>query len=168
MQPLYKPISVKYSWLHKYTTTQVSPKYHPSIIITVYQLNLSKGGRFLKATLDESRPIFQQIAEMITDDIVDGHLEEEEKVPSENELASFYNINRATVRKGLQSLVDAGIIYKRRGIGMFVKEGAKKQLLQERQNEYVTEYVRPLLDEAKRIGLSVDEVVKMIQEEEKE
>jgi GntR family transcriptional regulator len=121
----------------------------------------------LKASLDETQPIFQQIAQMIMDEIIDGHLQEEEKIPSENELSRFYNINRATVRNGLQSLVDAGIIYKQRGIGMFVKRGAKKMMLVERQKKFRAEYLRPMLKEAERIGLSSKEVTQMIDEEEK-
>lgn len=103
---------------------------------------------------------------MIMDEIVDGHLEEEERVPSENELSRFYNINRATVRNGLQSLVDTGVIYKQRGIGMFVKKGAKTQLLKERQKQYRDDYILPLLEEGKRLGLSIATVVEMIKEED--
>lgn len=120
----------------------------------------------MKAYLDESQPIFQQIAQMIVDEIVEGHIKEEEKIPSENELSSFYNINRATVRNGLQSLVEAEIIYKQRGIGMFVKKGARAKLLAERQNQYRSNYILPLLNEAKRLGMSVEEVIEIIKEED--
>ncbi|GAA0382177.1 GntR family transcriptional regulator [Bacillus horti] len=120
----------------------------------------------MKAMLDESQPIFQQIAQMIMDDIVDGRLNEGEKIPSENELSGFYSINRATARKGLQTLVEQGIIYKQRGIGMFVKEGAKAQLIQERQKQYKDEYVRPLLEEAKRLGMTFEEIITLIKEED--
>ena len=119
----------------------------------------------MKASLDESQPIFQQIAQMIMDEIIDGRLQEEEKVPSENELSRFYNINRATVRNGLQSLVDAGLIYKQRGIGMFVKKGAKKKLLAERQKKFRADYLLPMLQEAERIGLNSEAVIEMIDEE---
>ncbi|AOZ90898.1 GntR family transcriptional regulator [Paenibacillus crassostreae] len=120
----------------------------------------------MKPTLDESQPIFQQIAQMMMDEIVGGELNEEEQIPSENELSRFYNINRATVRKGLQALVDEEIIYKQRGIGMFVKSGAKLQLLKERQLHYREQFILPLLEEAKRIGISKESVVRLIQEEE--
>ena len=121
----------------------------------------------LKPILDESLPIFQQIAQIIRNDIVEGQLKEGEKVPSENELSNFYTINRATVRKGLQTLVDEEIIYKRRGIGMFVMEGAKTKLLNERKKQYRNEYILPLLEEAKRLGMSIENVLKLIKEEEK-
>ncbi|MFC3899780.1 GntR family transcriptional regulator [Aliicoccus persicus] len=121
----------------------------------------------MRPILDESQPIFQQIAQIISNDIVEGHLKEGEKAPSENELSRFYNINRATVRKGLESLVDEGIIYKQRGIGMFVREGAREKLVKERQKQYRNEYIMPLLEEAKRLEMSIDTVVEMIKEEEK-
>ncbi len=120
----------------------------------------------MKALLDESQPIFQQIAQMIMDDIVDSVLKEGERVPSENELSRFYNINRATARKGLQALVDLDIIYKQRGIGMFVKEGARKQVLRDKQKHYREYYIRPMLEEARRIGMTVEEVMECIVEEE--
>ncbi len=126
-----------------------------------------KGVFLLKPTLDESMPIFQQIAQIIRIDIVEGKLLEEERVPSENEISNFYNINRATVRKGLQTLVDEEIIYKKRGIGMFVMEGAKEKLLNERKKHYKTEYIWPLLEEGKRLGMSVDKVIELIKEEVK-
>lgn len=122
----------------------------------------------MKAVLDESQPIFQQIAQMIMDEIVDGNLKEEEKIPSENDLSGFYNINRATVRKGFQHLVDDNILYKQRGIGMFVKKGAKQKLLKKREQQFKDEYIRPMLKEAKRIGVDAAEVIKMIEKEEPE
>ncbi len=144
-----------------YTSIQLNNIQHRSI-------GLWKGVFLLKPILDESLPIFQQIAQMVRNDIVEGELKEEEKVPSENELSNFYNINRATVRKGLQTLVDEEIIYKKRGIGMFVMEGAKTKLLNERKKEYKKEFIVPLLDEAKRLGMNVETVIDLIKEEEKE
>jgi len=120
----------------------------------------------LKPVLDESLPIFQQIAQIIRNNIIEGIVMEGERVPSENELSSFYNINRATVRKGLQTLADEEIIYKKRGIGMFVVEGAKEKLLNERKKQYKKEYIRPLLEEGNRLGISVDKVIELIKEED--
>lgn len=120
----------------------------------------------MKALLDESQPIFQQIAQMITDDIVDGQLQEGERAPSENELSQFYNINRATARKGLQILVDQDILFKQRGIGMFVQEGAKKKVLKDKQKHYRQDYIRPMLEEARRIGMTVEQVIEWIKDEE--
>ncbi len=102
---------------------------------------------------------------MIRDDIIDGEFEETEKVPSENEISQFYNINRATVRKGLQQLLDENLIYKKRGIGMFVKEGAKESLMKERQKQYVQDYIKPLLEEGNRLGLNLDKIIQLMKEE---
>ncbi|WP_338541116.1 GntR family transcriptional regulator [Paenibacillus tundrae] len=116
----------------------------------------------MKSTLDESQPIFHQIAMMIMDDIVEGRLRVEEQVPSTNELSRFYNINPATARKGLQSLVDKGIIYKQRGVGMFVAKGARDMLLMERKEHFYEEYIRPLLEEARRIHMNDDMIIDLI------
>lgn len=116
----------------------------------------------MQVYLDDTQPIFQQIARILMDEIVEGRLREEERVPSENELSRFYNVNRATVRNGLQSLLDADLIYKQRGIGMFVKEGARKKLLAERRDKFEHDYLRPLLEEAKRIGVNPEQLVEMI------
>ena len=119
----------------------------------------------MKPGLDESLPIYQQIADMIMDDIIDGQLKEDEKIPSENEIAQFFSINRATIRKGLQVLLDLDLLYKKRGIGMFVKKGARAKLIRERQKNYTDEYILPLLEEAKRIGLDLADVIQLIKEE---
>ncbi|MDQ0172747.1 GntR family transcriptional regulator [Paenibacillus tundrae] len=116
----------------------------------------------MKSTLDESQPIFHQIAMMIMDDIVEGRLRVEEQVPSTNELSRFYNINPATARKGLQSLVDKGVIYKQRGVGMFVAKGARDMLLMERKEHFYEEYIRPLLEEARRIHMNEDMIIDLI------
>ena len=74
--------------------------------------------------IEEGRALFLQIAESIEDQIVDGSLAEESQAPSTNELAAFYRINPATAAKGVSMLVDQGVLYKRRGIGMFVAAGS--------------------------------------------
>lgn len=78
-------------------------------------------------------PIVIQIAEKIENDIIDGTLPEETQVPPTNQFAAFYQINPATAAKGVNQLVDQGILYKKRGIGMFVKEGSRAVLDREAQ-----------------------------------
>src|SRR5690606_41107619 len=85
------------------------------------------------SAMDEGRALFLQIAESVEDSIVGGTLAEQERAPSTNELAAFYRINPATAAKGVNMLVEKGILYKRRGIGMFVGAGARAQLLAERR-----------------------------------
>jgi len=120
----------------------------------------------MKSHLDDDRPIFQQICEMMEEDILDEELREGDKIPSTNEIASFYRINPATAAKGIQSLVDKGIIYKRRGIGMFVEEGAKQKLIEERKQEFMKNYVQPLIHEAKRLKVNKNEVISYLEKEE--
>ncbi|HEX2301647.1 MAG TPA: GntR family transcriptional regulator [Pseudonocardiaceae bacterium] len=112
--------------------------------------------------MDDGRPLFLQIAEQIEGSIIDGSLAEEEQVPSTNELAAFHRINPATAAKGINQLVADGVLYKRRGIGMFVAAGARAQLLQRRREDFGRQYVAPLLAEARKLGMDAEELKKMI------
>ena len=112
--------------------------------------------------MDESRPIFLQIAEAIENDIIAGALAEETQVPSTNEFAAFYRINPATALKGVNLLVDDGILYKKRGIGMFVAEGAQARIVTKRRDQFSAEYVRPLVQEAEKLGISSADLAAMV------
>ena len=112
--------------------------------------------------LDEGTPLFVQIAEQLADDIVDGVLAEGARVPSTNELAAFYRINPATAAKGINLLVDDGVLEKRRGIGMFVAAGAQEQLRAGRRKRFAEQYVDPMLAEANRLGIDTDTLVSLI------
>jgi DNA-binding transcriptional regulator YhcF (GntR family) len=115
--------------------------------------------------MDESRPIFVQIAEQIENDIISGALPEETQVPSTNEFAAFYRINPATAGKGVNLLVDAGVLYKKRGIGMFVAEGARAAIVANRLGQFQSEYVRPLVAEAAKLGITQAQLADMIKRE---
>jgi len=112
--------------------------------------------------IDDGRPLFEQIAEQIERQVLDGTLAEEAQAPSTNELAAFHQINPATAAKGLNALVADGTLYKKRGIGMFVSTGAREKLLSRRRDEFAHEYVEPLLAQAERLGIDRDHVVAMI------
>ena len=114
---------------------------------------------------DQGRPLFLQIAESIEDSIVDGSLEEESKAPSTNELAAFHRINPATAAKGVSELVDRGVLYKKRGIGMFVATGARTRLVDERTQGFAHAYISPLLAEARRLRLGPQDVIRLITEQ---
>jgi GntR family transcriptional regulator len=124
-------------------------------------MNHRTGGR----VIDEGKPIFLQIAEQIEDDILAGSLPEESQVPSTNEFAAFYRINPATAGKGVNRLVDDGILYKKRGIGMFVARGARARLVQARKERFRDEFVRPLIAEAAKLGIDPDQLSEMISTE---
>ena len=117
----------------------------------------------MNESLTQEKSIYLQIAEMIETDILRDILLEEERVPSTNELAKLYAINPATAAKGVNILVDEGVLYKKRGIGMFVSAGAKEAILSRRKNEFYDNYVKKLLEEAASIGLGKEEVIQLIQ-----
>ena len=112
--------------------------------------------------MDESRPIFQQVAERIENDIISGALPEETQVPSTNEFAAFLRINPATAGKGVSLLVDTGILYKKRGIGMFVAAGSRDRLVAKRRDQFENEFVRPLVAEAAKLGITPEQLEDMI------
>lgn len=115
--------------------------------------------------LTQEKSIYLQISEMIENDILRDIILEEERVPSTNELAKLYAINPATAAKGINILVDSEILYKKRGIGMFVKKGAKEAIKKQRQAAFYDTYIKRLLEEAKSIGITREELVGMIQSE---
>ncbi|WP_181034316.1 GntR family transcriptional regulator [Arthrobacter sp. GMC3] len=115
--------------------------------------------------IDDSRPIFLQIAQLIENDIVDGVLAEEAQVPSTNEFAAFHRINPATAAKGVNRLVDDGILYKRRGIGMFVATGARAVLITRRREDFYEQFVRPLAREALKLGIDGEQLAAMLARE---
>ncbi|RCW40472.1 GntR family transcriptional regulator [Halopolyspora algeriensis] len=113
--------------------------------------------------MDEGRPIFRQITDQIESSIIDGSLAEETRAPSTNELAAFHRINPATAAKGINQLAADGILYKRRGIGMFVSAGAQAKIRARRRERFAHEYVYPLVIEARKLGLSAEEIKDMIE-----
>ena len=120
-------------------------------------------GEAMEHVIDETRPIFIQIAERIEEDILADKLAEEEQVPSTNQFATFYQINPATAAKGVNLLVDQGILYKKRGLGMYVASGARAKLLEKRREQFFERYVVPMLQEAEKLGISTEQLTEMIQ-----
>lgn len=118
----------------------------------------------MKLNENSPKPIFYQIAEIIEDNILKGELKEEEKVYSTNQLAEIFKINPATARKGLTLLVEEDILYKKRGLGMYVKEKAVNKIKKKRKREFFNEYLLKTLIEAKKIDISKEELIMMINE----
>ncbi len=116
----------------------------------------------MQQRLTEDKSIYLQISQMIETDILRGILLEEERVPSTNELAKLYTINPATAAKGINLLADRGILYKKRGIGMFVSTGATEQIRARRKQEFYDIRLAELLDEAQRLGITRDELIAQI------
>mgnify|MGYP001409947790 CR=1 FL=1 len=122
-----------------------------------------EGGYRLRLDLASEKPIYLQLAEAIEDDILKGIFEEESQVASTTELAVTLRINPATAGKGLNLLVDEGILYKKRGVGMFVSVGARETILRKRKEGFYQSFVVKLLDEARKLNISVEEIITMIE-----
>jgi len=117
---------------------------------------------------DSGTPIYLQIADWIEDGILTGHFEEDEKVYSQYQLAEQYRINPATAAKGLSVLAEQGILYKKRGLGMFVSPNARKIIFSRRRNGVLQEKIRDAVTEARLLGLSKEELVAMLRDEMEE
>jgi GntR family transcriptional regulator len=112
---------------------------------------------------DERSPIYQQIADKIKEDVLSGVLREDEQVMSTNQYAAFYRINPATAAKGFHQLLDEGILYKRRGIGMFVSPDARMRLREQRRERFFDEVVEPVVTQAKVLDIPLSEVIAHIE-----
>ena len=118
----------------------------------------------MNLNLSDEKSIYLQIGESVENDILRGILLEEERVPSTNEMARAYSINPATAAKGINLLVEQGILYKKRGIGMFVAAGSKQKIIQKRKDSFFETYVRSLVDEARTLAIGKEELMAMIEQ----
>ncbi|MEK5382672.1 GntR family transcriptional regulator [Niallia sp. FSL W8-0635] len=116
----------------------------------------------MNTPFNDNKPIFLQIKELIEDQIVNEQLKGNEQIPSTTQLVNFYKINHLTISKGINLLVENGIIYKKRGVGMFVAEGAKEKLLSQRKDQFLDQYLLPMIEEAKKLGLSKEDITNMM------
>jgi|SRR5690606_24052475 len=107
---------------------------------------------------DGRDPIYRQIADQIRQDVVEGNLREDEQVMSTTQYATNFRINPATAAKAFAELIDEGVLFQKRGLGTFVKPGARERLLQQRRDRFFADALQPVLDEAKRIGIAVDAI----------
>lgn len=112
---------------------------------------------------DDRSPIYRQIAERIKADVLSGALAADEQVMSTNQYAAFFQINPATAAKAFQQLVDEGVLYKRRGVGMFVSPEARERLRTEHRDRFFEEVLAPMVAEARAIGIPLREVVRRIE-----
>ena len=117
----------------------------------------------MKLNFDDEKPVFLQIAEGMEDGILTGVFQEESQIPSTTELSVTYKINPATALKGINLLVDARIVYKKRGVGMFVAEGAVRKLRQKRKDQFYENFVSRLVEEAKKLEITDVEIISMIE-----
>ena len=118
---------------------------------------------YLHINPDTEKPIFIQIVEQLEDSIFTGIFPEENKIPSTNEISALLNINPHTVLKGMNLLVDEGIIYKKRGLGMFVKEGAVEKIRRKRQGLFYDQYIAAMVAEASKLKMTKDEIIALLE-----
>ena len=114
--------------------------------------------------MDENVPIFVRISEGIKDYILMGELKEEQQLPSTTQISKQYNVNISTVNKGYNILVGEGIVYKKKGIGMFVCKGAVEKLINDRRGTFKERYIISMLEEAKRLQYTSEELQNMVAE----
>lgn len=117
----------------------------------------------MKINADIDKPIFQQIREGIEDAILSGAFPEGSQIPSITEISVSYQINPATALKGVNLLVENNIVYKKRGVGMFVCDGAVDRLMDNRRKEFFDKYVSSLVSEAKKLNISENDIKQMIE-----
>ncbi len=114
---------------------------------------------------DSGQPIFQQVADMIENDIITGVYREEDQVISVNQFVQTFEVNPATVVKGINLLVVDMILYKKRGLGMFVAPGAREKIVRKRVSRFREDFLLKLLDESEKLGINTDELISMIRQE---
>ena len=117
----------------------------------------------MQINFESEKPIFVQLADWLSDSIISGAIKEGEQIPSTTEMSMSLKINPATALKGVNMLVDKGIIYKKRGLGMFVSQGAVETLKKQRQSEFFGEYIKTMLDEAAKLGLTKKDIIELIE-----
>ena len=126
-------------------------------------LNRKYGGDILKIDFSNDKPIYIQLAEGIEDAVLSGVYVEETQIPSTTEISVNYKINPATALKGINLLVDDGIVYKKRGLGMFVATSAKEKILDKRKVTFFDSYITTLISEAKKLSISKEDIIKMLE-----
>jgi len=116
----------------------------------------------MKLDADAMKPIYVQIAEWLETEILAGNIGSDAKIYSQYQLAEMFTINPATAAKGLAILADEGILYKKRGLGMFVSPGARERILRKRKEGTLKQLIFELLLEAQRLDIPDNELTEMI------
>lgn len=116
----------------------------------------------LGKSFDDKSPLFMQIKQRIEDLIVSGAFAVDEQIPSTTQIVQFYKINHITVAKGVNLLVDEGILYKKRGLGVFVSPKGRSILMQKRTDNFTQQFIDPLITEAKKLGIDLHQLIHLI------
>lgn len=148
------------------TTNLLCDIIFPKVILWYISLyHLTKGENPMNLSQSGDKMIYIQLADWIEDEILAGTFAEEAQIPSVADLSANFKINHMTALKGIAVLTDSGIIYKKRGVGMFVASGAVKKLRDRRRREFCGKYLKEVSAEAKKLGIGFDELTEMMKGE---
>lgn len=111
---------------------------------------------------NDSQPIYRQLQDRIVAMMLDGTLKEGDPLPSVRNVAAEYRVNPLTVLKGYQALADEELVEKRRGLGMFIKDGAREKLLQAERHRFLAEQWPRIVETILRLGLTPEELLKAV------
>ena len=112
---------------------------------------------------NEDQPIYRQLRDRVVAMILEGVLTDGDALPSVRNVAAEYRLNPLTVLKGYQELVDEGLVEKKRGRGMYVNEGARKQLMRDERQRFVDKEWPAIVDTINRLELDIEELVRLAQ-----
>jgi GntR family transcriptional regulator len=118
----------------------------------------------MTAQWNDNQPIYWQLRERTVAMILDGTLSEGDALPSVRAVASDFQLNPITVSKSYQTLVDDELVEKRRGLGMFVCEGAKLQLMESERQKFLTEEWPAMVNRIGQLGLNVNKLLQLASE----
>ncbi len=108
---------------------------------------------------NDNQPIYRQLRDKVVASILDEELKEGEALPSVRQVSSDFQLNPITVSKAYQELVDDEIVIKKRGIGMFVIEGAREKLLEKERTQFLNEEWPLIMDRITRLGITVEKLL---------
>lgn len=108
---------------------------------------------------NDNAPIYRQLKDKVIGMMLDGDLKAGDPLPSVRQVAAEYQLNPITVSKAYQELVDDNLVEKRRGIGMYVTEGASEKLLASERERFLREEWPAMLERIRRLGLDVDQLL---------
>ncbi|MDR2974333.1 MAG: GntR family transcriptional regulator [Propionibacteriaceae bacterium] len=117
--------------------------------------------------MDDSQPVFIQIIRMIEDDIIAGVYKADDLIVSTTQIAKIQSVNPTTAVKAVSKLTDAGVLYKRRGIGMCVAPGAREAIIGRRRESFLSQTLPDFLSEARTLGITGADLLTLIQQQER-
>ena len=116
--------------------------------------------------MNDNRPMFVQIMDNIESDIITGQYRVDDLIISTTQISKLYAVNPTTAVKAISKLTDAGILYKKRGIGMCVAEGAKEIITRRRREIFLNNTIDVFVKEAQTLGFTIEEVIPMLREKQ--